>query len=386
MIKKTLTLFRRKVVADERGAALMISYFVLAILFTLMGAFALSTVQEVTDASHYRDSVAAFWLAEAGVTQYLQDPNILDGGDVTINYGLQSVLLTKDDSGGSERIVTARGLVNDTARSVETAFPVNPPALFDNTMSTGGNISLLGFIAKLEVFGPTRLTGTFTKSGFGASGWFEDKQEGVASSSTTFTYPDSDVSGTPDEFNDFVQFNRDLVSTYPSEEVVYIQSDSTHLIYPGSGLSGKKVVFVEGSTPGAGDVDVIFDAGWQAEQNLTIITTGSVDYVQPLQLSSDSQLNIITWQGYEEASILYSAHNGVTYSHEDASFYSIFEYSETTGNLIANTGIAANEALSWKRFLYGSPLTEGNVPPGFEGLLSQGPGGYSSTPSSWKEM
>jgi len=386
MMKKVLQTFRSRVVEDERGAALMISYFILAVLFTLMGAFALSTVQEVADASNYRDAVAAFWLAEAGVNQYLQNPSMLDGGSVTITYGSESVLLSKDDSAGSERIVTARGLVNDTARSIESAFPVNPPAIFDNTMSTGGNIELLGFIAKLEVFGPTRLSGTFSESGFGASGWFEDKQEGVASSETTFTYPDSDTNGTPDEFTDFVQFNRDLVSTYPSEEVVYIQSDSTHLIYPGSGLSGKKVLFVEGSTPGTGDVDVIFDAGWQADQNLTIITTGSVDYVQPLQLSTDSQLNIITWQGYEEASILYSAHNGVTYSHEDATFYSIFEYSETTGNLVANTGIEANEALSWKRFLYGNPLIEGNVPPGFEGLLSQGPGGFSSTPSSWKEM
>ncbi len=378
--------FQKRVVHDERGAALMISYFILAVLFTLMGAFALSTLQEVADASHYRDSVAAFWLAEAGLNQYLQDTSLLDGGNVTLTYGSQSVLLSKDDSSGSDRIVTARGLVNQTARSVEAEFPPNPPEIFDNTMSTGGNIELLGLIAKLEVYGPTRLTGTFSKSGFGASGWFEDKQEGVASGSTTFMYPDSDTNGTSDEFTDFVAFNRALVSTYPSDEVVYIQSDDTHLIYPGSGLTGKKVVFVEGSAPDKGNVDVIFDAGWQSGQNLTIITTGSVDYVQPLQLATDSQLNIISWSGYEEASILYSAHKGVTYTHDEASFYSIFEYSETTGNLVANGGIEANEALSWKRFLYGNPLTDGNVPPGFEGLVSQSPGGYSSTPSSWKEM
>lgn len=375
----------RKKQWNNKGVALIFSYFVLVVLFILMAGFALSTVQELTDAKRFRDGTAAFWLAEAGINQFLQNPSLLDGGTQTINYGSHNVVLSKDDTSPLMRYVTAAGHVRNSTRELVVQFQGNAPYVFNNTMSSGGNLSLAGFIAKLEVFGPTRLTGVYSKSGLGASGWFEDKQEGVDSGLTTFQYPDSDNNGTSDQFNDFVEFNRDIVSTYPSDEVVYIQSNDTQVIYPGSDLTGKKVVYVEGSSAGSGDVDIIFDAGWQDDQNLTIISTGNVDYIQPLQLSTDSQLNIIAWDGYNEGAILYSTHRGVTYSHSAANFYSIFDYSETTGNIIANSGINAYETLSWKRFYYGEPLTDGNLPPGFQGLIALSPSGYSSIPSGWKE-
>lgn len=371
--------------SNNRGAALIFSYFVLTVILTLLAGFALSTVHELTDANRFRDGTAAFWLAEAGINKFLQNPAMLDGGPQTLIYGANDVVLSKDDTSPLVRYVTARGRVRNSVRQLVVEFPGNPPQVFNNTMSSGGNLVLNGLLAKLEVFGPTRLTGTYSKTGFLSTGWFEDKREGVDSGLTTFKYPDSDNNGTSDQFNDFVEFNRDLVSTYPPEEVVYIQSNDTQLIYPGSDLAGKKVVYVEGTTPGAGDVNIIFDAGWQDEQNLTVISTGNVDYLQPLQLSSDSQLNIVSWAGYNEAAVLYSSHKGVTYSHNTVDLYAIFDYSETTGNIVANNGINAYETLSWKRFYYGEPLTDGSLPPGFEGLIAVAPGGYSSTPSSWKE-
>ena len=371
---------------NETGAALLLGLLVLTVLITLMAGFALSTVQEIRGANRYRDGAIAFWLAEAGVQRFMEDTTILNSGSQTVYFGSNYFTLSKDDTDSTLRVVTAVGHVGGITRNVRVEFPANPPVLFDNTMSTGGNLNLAGLFARMDVYGKTRISGTYNKTGIGATGWFEDKQTGVASNSTTLKYPDSDNSGTADQFNDFVQFNRTLVAAYPSSEVLYIQSNSTQVIVPSSSLAGKKVIYVEGTTAGSGDVNIVFGSTWQDNQNMTVISTGNIAYLQPLQISSNSQLNTISWDDYNEASVFYSTHDGVTYSHDDANFYSIFEYSETTGNVVANHSIGANEALSWKKFNYGNPLNGSTVPPGFEGLVSQANSGYSSTPSEWKEI
>lgn len=371
---------------NKKGASLLYGYLVLSVLLTLSAGFALSTASELNNTKRFRDYTKAFWLAEAGVARFRKNQTMLDTTNpVNIYFGSNYVTLLKDDTDSQNRIVTATGHVGSITRQLAITFPAKPPKVFSNTMSSGGNLKLLGLIAKLEVYGPTRLTGTFSKSGIGASGWFEDKQEGISTNETTLKYPDADGNGTSDQFNDFVEFNRDIASNYPPSEVVYIQSDNTQIVIPNRSLAGKKILFVEGSQPGTGNVNILFDASWQSEQNLTVISTGTVEYVQPLQTATNSQLNIIAWDDYKEASILYSSHKGVTYAHDAANFYSIFEYSVTSGNLIANNGINANEALSWKRFDYADPVANGSVPPGFQGLLAQAPPGYATTPDLWEE-
>ncbi len=375
-----------RIVKNKKGSALLMSLMVVGTLVTLSAAFTISTVNEMNNSRRYQSSAKSFWIAEAGVNEFMADPSMLDAGDVTRIFGTYSVDLSKDDTDPNERILTAIATANGVSRTLEVKFPANPAILYDNTMSSGGDLNLFGLLAKLDIYDKTRLSGEFNKSGFLSIADLEDLQENVPSDQTTFTYPDADENGTPDEFSDFVQFNRDLIATYDPSEVLYISGDSTQLIYPNGALAGKKIIYVEGGSPGTGDVNVLFDTTWQTGENMTIISTGDVFYVQPLQIFRDSQLNVVSWNDYNEASILLSSHDGVTYAHDNANFLSVLSYSETRGNVISNGDIDCFEALTWKRFIYDDAISEGSVPPGFEGLLAASGGGYSSTPSSWKEI
>ncbi len=371
---------------NNRGAALIIGYFILSALLTLSAGYALSTVNELNNARRYRDTATAFWTSEAGLNRFLANTNLLNTTNPqTLTVGSYSVTVSKTD-GSTERTVTATSTVRGNTRDLQLEFPANPPPIFSNTMSSGGNIALSGLLGSISVYGLTKITGTFTKSGLGTSAYFENKTEGVSSSSTTLTYPDSDSNGTADQFNDFVTFNRDLVSTYNSSEVVYIPTNSTTTVTPSSSLAGKKIIYVEGTSAGAGDVNIIFGASWAADQNLTVISTGSVNYVQPLTVATNSKLNIITWERYYEPSILISTHKGVTYSHANADYTELLDISSTTGAVIGKTGVNCSETIASKSFNYDSTLSTGAVPPGFEGLITTATSGYASTPTSWKEI
>ena len=103
--------------------------------------------------------------------------------------------------------------------------------------------------------------------------------------------------------------------------------------------------------------------------------------------AANSQLNTVSWDNYSEGTIFYSTHSGVNYTHANANYTSILSYSVTEGNVVANGNVTANMLGVIKRFDYESPFDEdGLVPPGFEGLVGTGSGGYSSTPSDWKEI
>ncbi len=371
---------------NNHGAALIFGYFILSALLTLSAGYSLATVNELNNAKRHRDETVAFWAAEGGLNRFWQNTSLLNTTNPqTITVGGQSVTVTKSDT-STKRIITATTTVNGSTRSLQMEFAASTPPIFANTMSTGGNIYLGGLLAKMDVYGKTRLTGTFSKA-WGTTAYFEDKVEGQSSASTTMTYPDANNNGTADEFNDFKAFNQALLSTYNSSEVIYVQTNSTTTITPSSANTGKKIIYVEGTTAGSGDVNVIFGSTWADNQNLTIISTGTVTYLQPLQsIVSNSKMNTISWDDYYEPSFLLSAHDGVNYAHDQAEFLEIIDYSWSEGATIAKTGITANEALAWKRFYHDSSLTSSAVPPGFEGLVSTTGGGYSSTPSSWKEI
>ena len=380
--------------------ALITAYFVLSSLLTLSVGFALSSINELNAIRRTQDSTKAFWFAEAGINEFMANTNLVDDGqpgvgcdnsintcelEVTING--QDITIQKIDT-SSTRYVVATANVSGSERQIQIQFPKSPPAVFDNTLSSGGNIALTGFVGWLDAYGKTRITGTFTKSNATLTGWFEDKQQGVSNTLTTLKYPDADNNGTADQFNDFVEFNRDIISTYPANEVIYIQSNSTQTIIPNSQLVGKKIIYVEGTAAGTGNVNIVFNASWQANQNVTVISTGTVNYIQPLTVAADSQLNTISWKDYYEPSILYSTHAGTTYAHEKARFVEVLDYSTTQGAVIANTSISASETLAHKEFHFDDPLTNENVPPGFEGLIGSSNSGssYVSDPTSWEEI
>lgn len=381
--------------------ALISVYFVLSALITLSVGFAYSSINELSTANRYKDSTKSFWLAESAINDFIANTNMLDAGQAGVACDQSTntcekeftvdgyaILLQKQDT-TDVRYVAALAEVKGHQRQIQVEFPKVAPDVFDNTMSSGGNITMTGALAILDVYGKTRLSGTFTKSGIGTSAWFEDKQQGVSNTLTTLKYPDANNNGTTDEFTDFVEFNRDIVSTYAPGEVVYIQSNSTQNIVPNSQLAGIKIIYVEGTAPGTGDVNIIFNASWQANQNITVISTGDVTYIQPLTVATNSQLNVIAWSDYSEPAILWSTHDGMTFAHGTARFRDVLDLSTTNGVVVGNNGIATNEIIAHKIFNFGDPLDENNqLPPAFEGLVTGSSSGssYVSTPNSWKEI
>ncbi len=405
----------------QKGAALITAYFVITSLITLGTGFAMMSINELNNARRYRDSAEAFWTAEAGINQFVHDTTMLDDtGSDTITLGSHSATISKDDSDPQQRVVTAVSVVGGQTRTVQVSFPKNPPGIFSNTLSGGLNFHTIGASLRssyLNIYGKMRFAGIYDDDAFNLVENFQDPAYSQPSGEVTLTYPDADGDGTAHEFDDFVAYNRALVDSYPEDEtlhiipetdedVVYIYPNSTYKDEP---IAGKKIVFVD-DAEGEGDVEIIFGAGWQDHEDLTVITTGSVSYFQPLENAvNDSNLNVIAWDDYSQASLLVSYHNGVIFANDQAFFTEVLSESENTGVVIAN-GLRPNDAdnvciTPWncydpdesaihfteflqttKDFYYANPIEGSQVPFGFEGLISAGGSGYSSTPNSWKEL
>lgn len=349
---------------NKKGIALILSYTVVVVLTILGSAFVARSISEGNIVRRYTDSTQAFWIAEAGLAQgYYNWSNNLSQPEGTVDFGEGSY--TIDDTNLPE--VTVTGTVGGIQRKLKAYF-VRIPHPFENTLSTGGDLSLSGLLARVDVYDKTRISGTYTKSGF-ATGWFEDKQEGVSQDSTTIQIPDYNNNGSADEFEDFVFFGQEAVLSYPAEEVVYIQNNGTVIIYPDQSLIGKKLIFVEGSAPGQGDVHIVFDGTWQEDEDLTVISTGEITYIEPLQFQEEARLSTISWDDYNEASIFRSQHESVMYTHDDANFVDILDWGSTTGNVIANNDMSLLEILTHEKYYYSDRAINGDLPPGFR-LLS----------------
>ena len=367
---------------NKRGVALIVSYMVVAVL-TILGSISVSrSVSEGNLVRRYVESEHAFWIAEAGLSEgYFAVINALTvpTGQVSFGGGTYEIVVT-DTAIGKEIKVT--GTYNSGQRIVK-GYLLLIPYVFENTISGGGDITLSGLLAQVEVYDKTRISGTYNQN-FGASGWFEDKQEGVDPMYTTITIPDKNGNEVDDEFDDFVLLGQEIVSSYPSEEVVYIETDDTVNIFPNDSLIGKRVVYVEGSTPGSGDVNIFFDATWEEGQDLTVISTGTITYVEPLQFQEDSRLSTASWDDYNEASIFRSEHESVMYAHDDANFIDILDWGSTTGNLIVNNDISLLEVLTYEKYYFSDRALNGDLPPGFQ-YLCGGMGNLSNKLSRWQE-
>src|SRR3989338_2171809 len=371
---------------NNKGAALIMAYFVMSTLVTLSAAFSLYTFNEINNAHRYRDATTAFWLAEAGINEFINNPHMLDKeGEKFLTYENGTVYLKKDDSLEIKRILTAVGKVRGSERQIQVEFPALAPDIFNNSVATKGSIRISGDKSNLTVNGKLRISGKIVNSAKHSTVSVEDKIEGVDPHQVALTYPDVNGNGRPDEFRDFVDFNRDLISKYSPDEVVYIKGDGVYTISPNSALKNKKIIYVEGSQ-GDGNVNIEFNGAWEDNQNLTIISTGTVTYSQANPVSTNSQLNIIAWAGYAETAALPGSHYGMIFTHGVAQFDEVRDTSITNGVVIANGGISVKEVWSNKTFNYADPRHNGVVPPGFEGLLGGGVKGYTAKPSSWAEI
>ena len=362
---------------NKRGVALIISYMVIAALSALSTVFLVGSSTESNAAKNYSNSSRAFWIAEAGMASAYQNwVNSQDQPEGGVIFGAGNYVIDVSNL----PIVNVTGTCGATSRTIQASF-VRIPSAFDNTVSVGGNMSLNGLLAKVEVYDKTRISGKFSKTAF-ASATFSDKQEGVSKDGTTIKIPDYNGNGTSDEFGDFVEYGNQSVAGYPADEVVHLVTDGTVNIFPDTALIGKKVIFVEGSAAGTGNVNIFFDATWQDNQDLTIISTGTITYVEPLQFTSDSRLSTVSWGDYGEISVFRSEHESVVYTHKDASFVDILDWGQTTGNVITNGNLGLTEVLTYEKFYYSDRAKLGDLPPGFK-LLS----GSSGTPylTDWQE-
>jgi hypothetical protein len=124
-----------------------------------------------------------------------------------------------------------------------------------------------------------------------------------------------------------------------------------------------------------------------ANQDLTVITTGSVTFNQNGAQAAGSQLNIIAWGGYNETVSAPSTYNGVIYTHGVADFDRITADSVTNGSVIADGGIVLGEIWSTKIFNY-ADQTNGGItpPPGFAGLKGATTMNIATQPTLWKEI
>jgi hypothetical protein len=371
---------------NNKGAVLISVYMVLFVLMTLSSSVAMFNFSELRDSRRYQDATAAFWLAEAGINQFMADTALLDEAESrTFIEERGTIQLSKNDSDPRYRTVIAKGIVGGSQREIQIRYPVIS-SIFERTISTRGDLLIEGIKSSLIVNDKLRLSGSVINTSTYPRVFIEDKQEGVRESLVSIIYPDVNRNGVTDEFDDFVAYNRSLLANYPEEDVIYVKGNDTYTIVPDSSLQGKKIIYVEGDREGEGNVVLQFSSALKKGQNLTIIATGTVTHNQSGFAHKDSQLNIIAWSGYFETAALPSSHNGVIFTHGKAYFDEIHDTSTTNGSIVANEGIVIREVWSTKTFNYADMRKQGSVPPGFEGLISGGITAYSEKPNSWKEI
>jgi hypothetical protein len=368
--------------SNNKGSMLIVSYIVLYMLVTLSAGLALYSTTELNAARRHYHSTVAFWLAEAGANLYIKDTALLENTDEqTISFGPGTILLATDDTTPMLRRVISTGQFGQSRRSVQLTYPINIPEVFRNAISTQGNILVKGNKSSLIVNDKVRAGGKLDNRSKFSSIFFDDLQENTEPKMTTLTYPDSNQNGRPDEYEDFVKFNRNLLENYRPSEVVYLKGQGSYTINPGSKLDGKKIIFVEG-----GNVNIQFNGAVKKGQNLTVISTGTVTFNQMGDQPPNSQLNIIAWAGYKESSLLPSSHKGMIYTHGKATFDNIYDSSVTEGGLVANGGVEIGEIWSTKTIRYANTRQNGVFPPGFEGLVAESTPNVNAQPTSWSEI
>jgi hypothetical protein len=367
---------------NNKGSMLLVSYIVLYMLVTLSAGLALYSFSELNAARRYYHTTAAFWMAEAGANMYIRDTTMLDEeNEQTITFGVGTIHLIKDDSKGVLRKVTSTGRYAQASRSIQLTYPINIPEVFKNAISTQGGVTVRGKKSSLVVNDKVRVSEKLNNSSDFSSILFDDIEENVDPAKTSITYPDANNNGRADEFEDFVEYNQRLIENYQPSEVIHLKGPGTYTITPSSQLAGKKIVFVEG-----GNVNIQFNGAVKKGQNLTIISTGTVTFNQAGEQPPGSQLNIISWAGYKESSLLPSTHKGMIYTHGTAKFDNIYDSSTTEGGIVANGGIEIGEIWSTKTIRYANTRQNGMLPPGFEGLVAQSEPSVELQPTSWSEI
>ena len=362
---------------NNKGSILLIATIVLYLVIVLGVNFSMVNINELNYSRQYYHSATAFWLAEAGINMYIANPGLLDNEpSLEIEYGNGKIILTRDDSQPSFRYINAIGINGVAKRKIQIAYPAYVPDAYKNSMSTNGNIEINGSKTMAFVNGNTRVSGSITGTSQNANVIIDDAKQGVDQHLTSLTY-----SNTSDDNakNVFINNNKSLIASYPPDEVLIINNADSYTLSPDA-VKGKKIVYLEGN-------GIINTSGLvQSNQNLTIITSGSVTFNQDGNQPPNSQLNIIAWDGYNETASASSTYRGLIYTHGKATFDNIKADSVTNGGVIADGGIILGDIWSTKIFNYADMTSNGFYPAGFENLSGGSTMGVASKPISWREL
>jgi len=421
-------MIRKNSVKKRKSSALIFVYVIVTSLLTIGGGYMLRVSSELSSARNFLNREKALWAAEAGaVLAYYNlksspswDPSTLTAGEKSV--GSDAVFNVVVTPSGNDKQVTVSATV-DNLYTRTVFFSMSYLASLNNAISAGSKLRGTGIIFSMDINGNAQVGNGVEKYVSGSyqadSSWVTthsgNTYEWNADPDPKIIYPDgdTDANASADEFSDFKDYTRSSLNDYNSSEVIYIQTNSDVVVYPGySGegrilaggsvvvdsegdpvtLSGKRMLYVEGDSAGDGDVDIVFGGAeaFNSGEDLTICSTGEVTYLEPLQSgSSDSRLNVIAWQDYNEASILYSNHNLNVFSHEDVNFISFLSVSNTQGTYIANNNVDLVAILATKRITFPSNT---HVPPGFRNFFgnSQGNifsgGGSGTLNKDWQEL
>jgi hypothetical protein len=371
---------------NNKGSILVVVLVILYVLTTQSVSFSMFDTGEVNEVNRYTRSVSAFWLAEAGANIYMHDPAMLDEtGSQTIFFGGGSIDLSKDDSRPLVRLINSLGTFHGVRKKVQIAYQANVPEVYKNAISTKGDVAVSGKKTSVMINDKTRVSGKVTMNRK-SDVFLEDVQEGVDQSLTSLANPQAQPAEDSNGFKEFVQANNNLLSQYPPDQVLHLKGDDAYTIDANTALTGKKIIFIEGNEHN-GNV-VIQSNGVVAEnQNLTIISTGTVTFNQSGFQAPNSQLNIIAWSGYNETVSAPSVNRGVIYTHGIAKFDQIRDTSTTNGAIIADGGVDFGEIWSTKVFNNADMTKSGSYPPGFENLQGISLSTKAAlNPNLWREV
>jgi hypothetical protein len=153
---------------NKRGTALIVTFMVIVVLTTFSLVIFVRSMSERSIAQRYIESTQAFWLAEAGVSQALDElrtnPNLSVGDNLlspapTLGLGRYNFdLLDKSGSSGVQTYtVRARGCipadcncvpppnncrVTRIVQAVMNQYQNIPPGFYDNAIYSAGNVSI----------------------------------------------------------------------------------------------------------------------------------------------------------------------------------------------------------------------------------------------------
>ncbi|UCD14810.1 MAG: hypothetical protein JSV34_03530 [Candidatus Omnitrophota bacterium] len=429
---------KEKLKNNHKAAVLILVYVVTVAILTMGVGYVFRVVTELSNAKRFLNREKSLWVAEAGATVAYYNlktdsswsPGSLSEEDKQIGSNGQFSIVVIPS--GIRNNVTVTGTIAG-AHQRSCSFSISYRPLFNNAISAGGKLLGTGLIFSMDINGNAQVgNGAEKWNFFGGyqpdTSWITTHEEygydWYADTDPKIIYPDGDSDGNadPDEFSDFKDYNQETINDaeYSSSEIVYVQTNSDVLIYPGwngegkvlvggeqlcenglcSGpspgdpvsLTGKKILYVEGDNAGDGDVDIIFGASevFNSGEDLTVISTGDVTYIEPLQSAqSDSRLNAITWQDYNEAGIFYTNHTLNVFAHDEVNFLSFLNISQTEGTYTSNNDTELIAILARKDIDFPS---DSEVPPGFEGFLdiSQGSifltGSVGTLNKDWQEL